>query len=410
MDYGLIGEKLPHSFSKEIHEKLGYYQYSIKELRREELTDFILQKNFKGINVTIPYKQDVIPLLDEIAPEARAIGAVNTVVNRDGVLYGYNTDFGGMRALIEHAGVVIKYKKVLILGTGGTSLTATAVCQRLDAKEVLRVSRSGNGGAITYEQAYTEHGDADVIINTTPCGMYPNIFDCPIDLSRFPKLSGVIDAVYNPLQTRLILSARERGIDAEGGLYMLVAQAVLAAQLFLDEEWDSVKLTNRIYNEIYFDKRNIVLSGMPASGKSTVGKLIAKQLGRELLDTDRLIVEREGDIPTIFREKGEKYFRNLESSVIRDVAVLSGKVVSLGGGAILRDENVKALRQNGAIFFIDRSPEYLIPTSDRPLADKKEKMMRLYEKRIDTYLSTADYVIDGDCDPEDVADSVINGE
>lgn len=410
MDYGLIGEKLPHSFSKEIHEKLGYYQYSIKELKREELTDFILQKNFKGINVTIPYKQDVIPLLDEIAPEARAIGAVNTVVNRDGVLYGYNTDFGGMRALIEHAGVVIKYKKVLILGTGGTSLTATAVCRRLDAKEVLRVSRSGNGGAITYEQAYTEHGDADVIINTTPCGMYPNIFDCPIDLLRFPKLSGVIDAVYNPLQTRLILSARERGIDAEGGLYMLVAQAVLAAQLFLDEEWDSVKLTNRIYNEIYFDKRNIVLSGMPASGKSTVGKLIAKQLGRELLDTDRLIVEREGDIPTIFREKGEKYFRNLESSVIRDVAVLSGKVVSLGGGAILRDENVKALRQNGAIFFIDRSPEYLIPTSDRPLADKKEKMMRLYEKRIDTYLSTADYVIDGDCDPEDVADSVINGE
>lgn len=410
MDYGLIGEKLPHSFSKEIHEKLGYYQYSIKELKREELTDFILQKNFKGINVTIPYKQDVIPLLDEIAPEARAIGAVNTVVNRDGVLYGYNTDFGGMRALIEHAGVVIKYKKVLILGTGGTSLTATAVCQRLDAKEVLRVSRSGNGGAITYEQAYTEHGDADVIINTTPCGMYPNIFDCPIDLSRFTKLSGVIDAVYNPLQTRLILSARERGIDAEGGLYMLVAQAVLAAQLFLDEEWESVKLTNRIYNEIYFNKRNIVLSGMPASGKSTVGKLIAKQLGRELLDTDRLIVEREGDIPTIFREKGEKYFRNLESSVIRDVAVLSGKVVSLGGGAILRDENVKALRQNGAIFFIDRSPEYLIPTSDRPLADKKEKMMRLYEKRIDTYLSTADYVIDGDCDPEDVADSVINGE
>ena len=410
MKYGLIGEKLPHSFSKEIHEKLGYYQYSIEELKREDLADFILKKNFKGINVTIPYKQEVISLLDEIAPEARSIGAVNTVVNRDGVLYGYNTDFGGMRALIEHAGVVIKYKKVLILGTGGTSLTATAVCQRLDAKEVLRVSRSGNGGAITYEQAYTEHGDADVIINTTPCGMYPNIFDCPIDLSRFPKLSGVIDAVYNPLQTRLILSARERGIDAEGGLYMLVAQAVLAAQLFLDEEWDSVKLTNRIYNEIYFDKRNIVLSGMPASGKSTVGKLIAKQLGRELLDTDRLIVEREGDIPTIFREKGEKYFRDLESSVIRDVAVLSGKVISLGGGAILRDEKVKALRQNGAIFFIDRSSEYLIPTSDRPLADKKEKMMRLYEKRIDTYLNTADYVIDGDCDPGDVADSVINGE
>ncbi len=410
MDYGLIGERLPHSFSKEIHEKLGYYQYSIKELKREELKDFILQKNFKGINVTIPYKQDVIPLLDEVAPEARAIGAVNTIVNRDGVLCGYNTDFGGMRALIERAGIVVKYKKVLILGTGGTSLTATAVCERLDAKEILRVSRSGNGGAITYEQAYEHHSDADVIINTTPCGMYPNIFECPIDTARFPRLSGVIDAVYNPLRTRLVLSARERGVAAEGGLYMLVAQAVLAAQLFLGKEWDTVERTNEVFEEIYFDKRNIVLSGMPASGKSTVGRLVAEQLGRELIDTDRLIVEREGDIPAIFREKGERYFRDLESAVIRDTAPMSGKVISLGGGAVLREENVKALRQNGEIFFIDRSPEYLIPTSDRPLADKKEKLMRLYEKRIDTYMDTADYIIDADCDPEDVADSVINGE
>ena len=406
----MIGEKLPHSFSKEIHEKLGYYQYSLKELNPEELKDFILSRNYKALNVTIPYKQAVIPLLDEISPDAQAIGAVNTIVNRDGVLYGYNTDFGGMRALIERAGIVLKYKKVLILGTGGTSLTATAVCERLGAKEIRRVSRSGRDGAITYEEAYERFSDADVLINTTPCGMYPNIFDCPVDLDRFKNLSGVIDAIYNPLQTRLILSARERGIEAEGGLYMLVAQAVLAAGLFLTKELDTVALTNQIYEEIYFSKRNIVLSGMPASGKSTVGKLIAKELSREMLDTDALIVAREGNIRRIFEEKGEKYFRDLESAVIREVAPLSGKVISLGGGAILRKENVDALRHNGAIFFIDRSPENLVPTDDRPLADKKEKFRRLYDKRIDTYLSTADYIIDGDCDPADVADSVINGD
>ena len=410
MDYGLIGEKLPHSFSKEIHEQLGYYQYSLKELKPEEVKNFILQKNFKAINVTIPYKQTVMPYLDEIDPDALAIGAVNTVVNRDGVLYGYNTDFGGMKALIERAGVVMKYKKVLILGTGGTSLTARAVCERMGAKEILRVSRRAADGAITYEQAYADHTDADVILNATPCGMFPKIFDCPVDITKFPRLSGVIDVIYNPLQTRLILSARERGIDAGGGLYMLVAQAVLAAEHFLGRELDVVALTNQIYEKIYFDKRNIVLSGMPASGKSTVGKIVAEALGRELIDTDRLIVERYGDIPTIFREKGEPYFRDLESEIIREVSAPGGKVISLGGGAVMRPENVAALRQNGAIFFIDRSPEYLIPTDDRPLADKKEKIMRLYKKRIDTYMNTADFIIDGDCDPEDVADSIINGE
>ena len=410
MDYGLIGEKLPHSFSKEIHEKLGYYQYSLKELKKEELRDFILEKNFKAINVTIPFKQDVIPLLDEIDPDAQAIGAVNTIVNRDGVLCGYNTDFGGMKALIERAGVVIKYKKVLILGTGGTSLTARAVCERMGAKEILRVSRRENDGAITYEQACADHSDADVIINATPCGMFPQIFNCSIELDRFPRLSGVIDVIYNPLNTELVLSAKKRGLDAEGGLYMLVAQAVLAAEKFLGTELDVLGQTNRIYDEIYFDKRNIVLSGMPASGKSTVGKLVAQQLGRELIDTDQLIVDREGHIPTIFKEKGEKYFRDLESEVIREVSALSGMVISLGGGAVMRPENVRALQHNGAVFFIDRSPELLIPTGDRPLADKKEKILRLYKKRINTYLNTADFIIDGDCDPEDVADSIINGE
>ena len=410
MDYGLIGERLPHSFSKEIHEKIADYNYSLKELKLDEVEDFILSKNYKAINVTIPYKQTVIPYLDEISPEAQAIGAVNTVVNRGGVLYGYNTDFGGMRALIERTEVDLKYKKALILGTGGTSRTAKAVCERLSAKQILRVSRSGREGSITYDEAYARHADADVIINTTPCGMFPNIFDCPIDLERFPNLSGVIDAVYNPLSTALVLKARERGLNAAGGLYMLTAQAVLAAQHFMDKELDVVKLTNEIYDEIYFSKRNIVLSGMPGSGKSTVGKIIADQLGREFIDTDALIVERAGEITKIFADHGETYFRDLETDVIKELAPMNGKVISLGGGAILRDMNVDALRHNGEIFFIDRSPEYLIPTDDRPLADEKEKIMKLYNARIDRYMATADYIVDGDCDPDDVADSVINGE
>jgi len=410
MDYGLIGEKLPHSFSKEIHEQIENYEYSLKELNLDELENFILSKNYKALNVTIPYKQAVIPFLDEISPEAQAIGAVNTIVNRDGVLCGYNTDFGGMRALIERVGIILRYKKALILGTGGTSRTAAAVCERLGAKAILRVSRSGREDSITYEQAYANHADADVIINTTPCGMYPDVFGCPIDLSRFENLSGVIDAVYNPLCTSLVQAARERGIPAEGGLYMLTAQAVLASELFTGHEHDAVSLTNRIFDRLYFDKRNIVLTGMPGSGKSTVGRIIADQLHRDFIDTDALIVERYGAIKEIFREHGEAYFRDLESEVIRDLAPLNGKVISTGGGAILRRENVDALRRNGELFFIDRSPEYLIPTDDRPLADKREKIERLYQRRIDIYMSTADYIIDGECDPEDVADSVINGE
>ena len=383
MDYGLIGERLPHSFSKEIHEKIADYKYSLKELKPDEVQSFILSKNFKAINVTIPYKQTVIPFLDEIAPEAQAIGAVNTVVNRGGVLYGYNTDFGGMRALIERTEVDLKYKKALILGTGGTSRTAKAVCERLGAKEILRVSRSGKEGSITYEDAYASHSDADVIINTTPCGMYPNIFDCPIDLDRFPHLSGVIDAVYNPLNTALVLKARALGLNAAGGLYMLTAQAVLAAEHFMDKELDAVKLTNEIYDDIYFSKRNIVLSGMPGSGKSTVGKIVADQLGREFIDTDALIVERAGEITKIFAEHGEAYFRNLETEVIKELAPLNGKVISLGGGAVLRNENVEVLRHNGEIFFIDRALESLIPTDDRPLADDKAKITALNDARID---------------------------
>ena len=410
MDYGLIGERLPHSFSQEIHEKIADYRYELCELRPDEVENFILSKNYRALNVTIPYKQTVIPMLDVVSDEAEHIGAVNTIVNRDGVLYGYNTDFGGMKALIERLGLVLKYKKVAVLGSGGTSRTARAVASALGAKLVLRVSRSGGGDSVTYDELYRDHADAEIIINTTPCGMYPNIFDCAVDLSRFTRLEGVVDAVYNPLNTVLVNTARGMDIPAEGGLYMLVAQAVLAAELFMDRELDTVKVTNDIYDELFFDKRNIVLTGMPGSGKSTVGRLIAEKLSRPFVDTDSLIVERHGEIAGIFREQGEQAFRDIESGIIRELASKTGLVVATGGGAVLRSENVDALRLNGELFFIDRPLEQLVPTSDRPLADEKAKIERLYETRLPIYMQSADYIIDGDDTPEGVANAILYGE
>ena len=406
----MIGERLPHSFSKEIHEKIADYRYELCELRPDEVENFILSKNYRALNVTIPYKQTVIPMLDVVSDEAEHIGAVNTIVNRDGVLYGYNTDFGGMKALIERLGLVLKYKKVAVLGSGGTSRTARAVASALGAKQVLRVSRSGGGDSVTYDELYRDHADAEIIINTTPCGMYPNIFDCAVDLSRFTRLEGVVDAVYNPLNTVLVNTARSMDIPAEGGLYMLVAQAVLAAELFMDRELDTVKVTNDIYDEIFFDKRNIVLTGMPGSGKSTVGRLIAEKLSRPFVDTDSLIVERHGEIAGIFREQGEQTFRDIESGIIRELASKTGLVVATGGGAVLRSENVDALRLNGELFFIDRPLEQLVPTSDRPLANEKTKIARLYESRLPIYMQSADYIIDGDDTPEGVANAILYGE
>ena len=321
MEYGLIGEHLPHSFSKIIHEKLAPYSYELHELRPDEVDSFMRGKEFKGINVTIPYKQTVIPYLDEISDQARSIGAVNTVVNRNGRLCGYNTDYFGMKSLIERLGIDPAGKKVLILGTGGTSKTAFAVATDMGASEVYKVSRTGKEGVPTYEEAYERHTDAQIIINTTPCGMYPAIDDCPLDLSRFPDLCGVIDAIYNPLRTVLILEAQKRGIPAEGGLYMLVVQAVYAAELFADRKIESEK-TDQVFKEILNSKRNIVLSGMSLAGKTTLGTLLAKKLDRVLEDTDQMIIRKEQrPITEIFATDGEKYFRDLETEMARTLAL-----------------------------------------------------------------------------------------
>ena len=403
MKYGCIGERLSHSFSKEIHNLLADYPYEIHEVAREMLDGFMVERDFLGINVTIPYKELVIPHLYYIDEAAERIGAVNTVVNRDGKLYGYNTDFYGMSELISHAGVEISGKTVAILGTGGTSKTARAVSLALRAGEVITVSRRAGEGCIDYEALYKRGGEIDVIINTTPVGMYPNSYATPIDISKFPRLSGVIDAIYNPLRTSLVSEALERGIAAEGGLYMLVAQAVRASEIFLDKSYPEGEL-QRVFEEVLRSKENIVLVGMPTSGKSTVGGLLRRLLGRELLDTDDMIVEATGmPITEIFAERGESVFRDMETEAVKDAAKRTALIIATGGGAVLRDANVRALRQNGRLYFLDRPLEALLPTASRPLASDAEAIKKRYAERYSRYCAVADEIIECNEEAAEVA-------
>lgn len=406
MTCGLIGRRLGHSYSPQIHRALADYDYKLWELEPEELETFFRRQDFTGVNVTIPYKQAVIPLLDELSETARAIGAVNTVVRRGGTLHGDNTDFAGMAALIHRIMLSLEGKKVLILGTGGTSKTAVAVARSLGAAEVYRLSRSGRDGALTYEDAARLHADADVLINTTPGGMYPAVEGCPVALDAFPNLSGVVDAVYNPLRTNLVLQARSRGIPAEGGLYMLAAQAAYASALFRDCE-TSQRDIDLAYQTVRREMENIVLIGMPSSGKSTVGRALAERLGKRFADSDALVTERIGmPIADYFAQRGEAAFREREQEAVADLAATGGQVIATGGGAILRPENVTALRRSGRLVFLDRSPEKLIATADRPLASDREALRRRYEERYDLYCAAADLHIDGDGTVEETAQRI----
>ena len=408
MNYGCIGERLKHSFSKEIHNSLAPYKYELCEVAKEDLERFMKSSDFKAINVTIPYKEKVIPYLYKIDAHAQEIGAVNTVVNRGGKLYGYNTDFYGMSMLFSHAGIDVKGKKVLILGTGGTSKTARAVTRALGAKETVTVSRTKSDFAVDYKEAYAKHSDADIIVNTTPVGMYPACYDTPIDISVFPNLSGVIDAIYNPLRTPLVSEAKKRGIKAEGGLYMLVAQAVRASEIFTDCTYPD-GTCEKVYNSLLLGKENIVLIGMPASGKSTVGACLCDLLKRKLYDTDSIVIDNTGmDIPKIFSRYGEDYFRDEESRAVREAGMNTSAIVATGGGVILREENVDVLKQNGRVFFLDRPLELLIPTKDRPLSSTKEAITKRFEERYPVYLSLADERIDASGSIEEVANKIID--
>lgn len=409
MEYGLIGERLGHSFSKDIHGMLSSDPYNLVELDRESLEPFIKAADFKGINVTIPYKQAVMPYLDFISAPARAIGAVNTIVNNGGKLCGYNTDYGGLIQMARDSGIDFKGRSVLILGAGGAAKTAAAVAADLGAAAVTMSSRHPLPGQLSLVTlAEKEHPGIHIIINATPVGMYPRNESRAAQLELFPDLEGVLDCVYNPLRTNLVMDAIEKGIPAAGGLPMLVYQACLARELFTGqtverEVWDN------ILRCIESSKENIVLCGMPSCGKTTIGTLIAKETGREVVDTDQLVRQKAGvEISEIFRTEGEAAFRQMETEAIASVASSQGLIVSVGGGAVLNPYNVHLLKMNGRLVFIDRPLELLKPTSDRPLSSDMQKLEAMYSARRPVYLKAADVTVLNDGTLRQCVDNILN--
>lgn len=397
MLYGLIGEKLGHSFSKEIHEKIEKYQYELKEIAKEDIDSFLKTKDFLGINVTIPYKQTVIPYLDYIDDKAKGINAVNTIVNKNGKLYGYNTDYYGLKRVIENNGIVALNKKVLILGTGGTSKTATSVLKDMGAKEIIYASRTPDEeNEYSYQEILEEHTDVNIIINTTPIGMYPNNDSCILDISNFNNLEAVCDVIYNPLKTQIILDAIDRGLKYANGLYMLVSQAVIASNYFTDNEVD-IKIIDKIYKEIENKKKNIVLIGMPSSGKSTIGKALKEVFEKEFVDTDELIEAKINmKIKDFLNKDNEVEFRNIETEVIKEVSKKNNLIISTGGGVIKKKENIDALRKNSIIIFIDRPLNLLQATDDRPLSNNKLDLQKLYLERYELYEKYSDIKVEND--------------
>ena len=388
MEYGLLGERLGHSFSPQIHRDLAGYDYQLLPTPPEAVEDLFARRAFQGLNVTIPYKRTVMPLCDEIDPRAAAIGAVNTVVNRNGRLTGYNTDIDGFLYMARRAGVDMAGKKVVILGSGGTSRTARAAAGELGAREIVTVSRRGEDNY----QNLSRHADAQVLVNTTPVGMYPNWGQSPVSLESFPALEGVLDVVYNPLRTALLLQAEERGLPCSCGLPMLVAQAKRAAELFTGQNIDDSR-AEAVLHGLREQLTSIVLIGMPGCGKTTVGRALAEKLGRTFVDLDEEIVRRAGtSIPEIFAREGEAGFRERESALVREFGERTGLVVSTGGGVVTRRENYIPLKQNGLLLHLRRDPAAL-PTDGRPLSQATAPE-ELWRRRAPLYAAFADGEID----------------
>lgn len=406
MEYGLIGEKLGHSYSQMIHARLADYRYELKEVATERLDAFIEARNFRGLNVTIPYKQAVMKHCAELSPEAMEVGSVNTLIVRpDGSLYGLNTDIDGFIYMLRRGEIDPAGAKAVILGSGGTSLTARAALTRLGAREIVTVSRKG---PVDYAALYAEHADAEILVNATPVGMYPKNGASPVELDRLPGVRGVADVIYNPEKTALILAAQAKGIPAVSGLSMLVAQAREAAELFAGHAIPAGRVED-IVSEIGAQTLNLILVGMPGCGKSTLGQAVAAALQREFVDCDAEIVRRAGkSIPEIFAQDGEGAFRALESGVLADVCRGHGLVISTGGGAVLRAENRDAMRQNGRVCLIRRALA-LLPRDGRPLSASEDAVARLWEARRAAYESAADFPVENDGTVEAAAEKIREG-
>lgn len=415
MKYGLIGEHLGHSFSKQIQTRIAEienvkdYDYQLVELDKEEFKEFMEKKDFKGINVTIPYKKDVIPYLDEMDESAKAIGAVNTIINVDGKLKGYNTDFGGFLYMVKAHNVHMEGKKVLIIGNGGACAAVKAVCKHENAKDIVIVSRSANRGAIGYDEMYTSHLDADIVVNTSPVGMFPNIANAPIDVSWFHKLECVLDVVYNPILTRLCFEAQEADIKRVIGLEMLIAQAKYTFEIFENMSFDD-SIIDEIKKEMLKDRCNIVLIGMPSAGKTTIGKMLEEKLGKEFFDLDDMIIAKAGkSIPEIFQESGEAGFRAIETEVAIEASKMNNKIIATGGGVVKHKVNMDFLRLNGITIFIDRDIDKLISSDpNRPLSSSKQALQQMYKERYPLYQKYAAYIAVNNANIEETVDDIAN--
>lgn len=415
MKYGLIGEHLGHSFSKQIQTRIAEienvkdYDYQLVELDKEEFKEFMEKKDFKGINVTIPYKKDVIPYLDEMDESAKAIGAVNTIINVDGKLKGYNTDFGGFLYMVKAHNVHMEGKKVLIIGNGGACAAVKAVCKHENAKDIVIVSRSANRGAIGYDEMYTSHLDADIVVNTSPVGMFPNIANAPIDVSWFHKLECVLDVVYNPILTRLCFEAQEADIKRVIGLEMLIAQAKYTFEIFENMSFDD-SIIDEIRKEMLKDRCNIVLIGMPSAGKTTIGKMLEEKLGKEFFDLDDMIIAKAGkSIPEIFQESGEAGFRAIETEVAIEASKMNNKIIATGGGVVKHKVNMDFLRLNGITIFIDRDIDKLISSDpNRPLSSSKQALQQMYKERYPLYQKYAAYIAVNNANIEETVDDIVN--
>ena len=394
MKCGLLGRKLGHSFSPQIHKHLGDYSYEIFEREPEDLEAFLKHGEWEGLNVTIPYKKDVIPFLDELSPIAAKLGAVNCIVRRDGRLLGHNTDYFGFQEMVRVSGVDVNGKKVLVLGTGGASMPVVACLEDLGA-QVISVSRSGENN---YENI-GRHSNANLIVNATPVGMYPGTGVSPVDLSLFPRLEGVLDIIYNPARTQLMLDAESRGLVTVNGLLMLVAQAKEASQWFQQKILDDSLIT-AVHTALRRQTENIVLIGMPGCGKSTVGRALAERLGKTFVDADEELVKMAGkSIQEIFAEDGEEVFRDWETKVLADQGKRSGLILATGGGCVTRERNYPLLHQNGTICWLKRDLGKL-PTDGRPLS-QANKLTAMYEIRRPLYEAFADCTISNDGTLED---------
>ena len=401
MQCGLLGRTLHHSYSPQIHKQLGNYCYALYETEPEALEAFLRNESFVGINVTIPYKKAVIPFCDDLSDRARKLGAVNTLVKRNGKLIGHNTDYFGFAYMVKKTGICVQGKKALVLGSGGASATVVAVLEEMGAN-VTVISRNGPDNY----QNIVRHKDAAVIVNATPVGMFPETQNCPIDLDVFIHLEGVLDLIYNPANTRLLQAAQAKGIPCANGLWMLVAQAKESAEWFLQKNIPDA-IIDTIYHKLRFDMENIVLVGMPGCGKSTVGQLLAQKLGRKFIDADAQIEALASKtIPEIFASGGEFEFRRLETQVLKELGKNSALVIATGGGCVTRQENYPHLHQNGKIIWLQREIEQL-PTDGRPLS-QKNKLADMYMIRKPMYEAFSDMVVSNNQSPEDTAEIILS--